>query len=77
MKKENLDNGIKPDVSGNEALREAVAFADWLNEQEWNTDCEVVGTWKKAIDDEDEEDFIYKKTEELYDEFLSAKATDR
>ena len=30
MEKENLDNGIKPDVSGNEALRVAVYFANWI-----------------------------------------------
>ena len=60
---------LQPDVSGNEALRVAVAFAQWITvyaSQLGNGWVIMKGT-----------EPTMQTTEQLYDEFQRAKATDR
>jgi len=76
MEKENLDNGIKPDVGGNEALRVAVDFAEWIAKENY-VKC-IDGNWLR-INDKKPIDFKKKSTIILYKLFRrsTAKATDR
>ena len=70
METENGKHNAKTDVSGNEALRVAVAFAEWISKKGWTFFREE---WYEWCEHGDRRLTSY----ELYHEFQSAMATDR